>query len=252
MHKVKTNERRYAQASAIAASSNSALVMARGHRVERLNELPFVVSDDIQSYVKTKQAFQFLRRANAGLDLSRSKNSRKIRTGKGKNRGARRYVQRVGPLIIYKESKGIEKAFRNIPGVSCAKVDQLNLLQLAPGGHVGRFIIWTESAFKELNARFGTYGAKGDSKFHRRNGQVTYRLPRPVMQNTDVERILQSDEIQSVVRDRKIPSSRRYIKKNPLKNLYAMIKLNPLAAVQKRKELRKDDPKPREKKPEKK
>ena len=30
------------------------------------------------------------------------------------------------------------------------KVDNLNLLKLAPGGHVGRFVIWTEAAFKKL------------------------------------------------------------------------------------------------------
>lgn len=29
-------------------------------------------------------------------------------------------------------------------------VEKLNLLKLAPGGHVGRFVIWTESAFKRL------------------------------------------------------------------------------------------------------
>jgi hypothetical protein len=29
-------------------------------------------------------------------------------------------------------------------------VDKLNLLKLAPGGHVGRFIIWTQSAFDRL------------------------------------------------------------------------------------------------------
>ena len=31
-----------------------------------------------------------------------------------------------------------------------SQVDNLNLLKLAPGGHVGRFCIWTESAFKKL------------------------------------------------------------------------------------------------------
>merc|ERR1712130_40632 len=40
------------------------------------------------------------------------------------------------------------KGFRNIPGVDVIQVDNLNLLKLAPGGHVGRFCIWTESAFK--------------------------------------------------------------------------------------------------------
>ena len=33
---------------------------------------------------------------------------------------------------------------------SSLQVDSLNLLKLAPGGHVGRFIIWTEAAFKKL------------------------------------------------------------------------------------------------------
>ena len=30
-------------------------------------------------------------------------------------------------------------------------VDKLNLLKIAPGGHLGRFCIWTESAFKKLD-----------------------------------------------------------------------------------------------------
>jgi hypothetical protein len=29
-------------------------------------------------------------------------------------------------------------------------------LQLAPGGHVGRFIVWTKSAFEKLDSIFGT------------------------------------------------------------------------------------------------
>lgn len=232
MHKVKKNERRYATASALAASSISALVMARGHKVERLAEVPFVVSDEIQSYNKTSQAFKFLKRARAIDDVRRVKSSIKIRPGRGKSRN-RRYKQRLGPLVIFKENNGIVNAFRNIPGVETSSVDRLNLLQLAPGGHVGRFIIWTESAFKELNSRFGTYGAKGDSKFVLRNGS-TYRLPRSVMQNTDVEKIIQSDEVQSAIRDRKLQKSKPILKKNPLKNLYAMVKLNPLALSLKR------------------
>jgi len=232
MHKIKKNERRFATASALAASSVSGLVLGRGHKVERINEVPLVVSDDIQSYTKTSQAYKFLKRTRAIDDLRRVKNSTKIRPGRGKSRN-RRYKQRLGPLIIYKENKGIVNAFRNLPGVETTSVDRLNLLQLAPGGHVGRFIIWTESAFKELNTKFGTYGGKGDSNLKLRNG-CTYKLPRSVMQNTDVERILQSDEIQAVVRDRRLAPKRPTLKKNPLKNLYAMVKLNPLALSLKR------------------
>merc|ERR1712080_732470 len=53
-----------------------------------------------------------------------------------------------GPLIIYGKDHGLTRAFRNLPGVETICVDQLNILKLAPGGHVGRFCIWTESALK--------------------------------------------------------------------------------------------------------
>ena len=33
-------------------------------------------------------------------------------------------------------------------------------LQLAPGGHLGRFIIWTKSAFDQLDSIFGASGLK--------------------------------------------------------------------------------------------
>jgi large subunit ribosomal protein L4e len=35
---------------------------------------------------------------------------------------------------------------------------------LAPGGHVGRFVIWTESAFKKLDALYGTWSKKSQLK----------------------------------------------------------------------------------------
>ncbi|KAJ8410027.1 hypothetical protein AAFF_G00210680 [Aldrovandia affinis] len=36
-------------------------------------------------------------------------------------------------------------------------VNKLNLLRLAPGGHVGRFCIWTEGAFSKLDELYGTW-----------------------------------------------------------------------------------------------
>merc|ERR1719223_1780092 len=47
--KINTNQKRYAVASALAASALPALVMARGHRIAEVSEVPCVVSDDIQS-----------------------------------------------------------------------------------------------------------------------------------------------------------------------------------------------------------
>merc|ERR1711924_470663 len=111
--------------------------------------------------------------------------SRQIRSGKGKMRN-RRYVQRRGPLVVYGEDNGIRKAFRNISGVELCDVTALNLLQLAPGGHLGRFVVFTENAFSKLD---GLYGGKNGSLSTEKKG---YRLPRAIMTNSDLPSIINS------------------------------------------------------------
>merc|ERR1712194_884080 len=106
-----------------------------------------------------------------------------------------------------------------------AQVDRLNLLQLAPGGHVGRFIIWTQSAFEKLDSIFGTYTEKSAVK----NG---FSLPRHIIDNADISRIINSDEVQKVVKAAKNEKTKAPRKKNPLKNLGVMVKLNPYALAE--------------------
>lgn len=106
-------------------------------------------------------------------------------------------------------------------------VDKLNLLKLAPGGHVGRFVIWTESAFGRLNELFGTWD-KGSTL------KKGYNLPHPKMANTDLSRLLKSEEIRSVLRAPKKTQFRRVRRLNPLVNKRALVRLNPYAAVVKR------------------
>lgn len=57
-----------------------------------------------------------------------------------------------------------------------------------------------------------------------------YKVPRLPMANADLARLINSDEIQSVVNAPKEPTHKHVLKKNPLKNLEAMIKLNPYHA----------------------
>ena len=45
----------------------------------------------------------------------------------------------------------------SVTGITLLNVAHLNLLKVAPGGHVGRFCIWTESAFKKLDSIYGTW-----------------------------------------------------------------------------------------------
>jgi len=229
--KVNKNQRRFAIVSALAASGSVPLVLSRGHRIEQIAEIPLVISDaTITTIEKTKVAVQFLKRLKAYEDVEKVIDSRKIRRGKGKARN-RRYVQRRGPLIIYNQKAPLTYAFRNIPGVELLSVTRLNLLLLAPGGHLGRFIIWTKSAFERLDSLYGTYRKSSAEK-------IDYRLPRSVMTNSDLVRIINSDEVQTKLRPIRRKIHRAPLKKNPLRNLGVMLKLNPYAKVQRRQELK--------------
>jgi len=226
--KVNVNQRRYAVSSALAASAIPALVMARGHRVDAVPELPLVVSNDVEGLVKTQKAIDVLKKLGADADVEKVKQSHNVRRGVGKSRN-RRYVQRRGPLLVYSEDNGVVKAFRNVAGVDTCEVSRLNLLELAPGGHLGRFIIWTKGAFEKLDSLYGTPAKGAEDK-------SDYNLPRASMSQADLNRIINSDEVQSVLNAKKRPTLIRR-KKNALKNLGVMAKLNPFALVQRRKQL---------------
>ncbi|KAI9280674.1 ribosomal protein L4 domain-containing protein [Sporodiniella umbellata] len=233
--KTNLNQKRFATVSALAASALPSLVMARGHRVEKIEEVPLVVNDSIQQLTKTKDAVALLKTLNAYADVLKVSNSRKLRAGQGKLRN-RRHRQRRGPLVIYDEDNGLVKGFRNLPGVELVNVRRLNLLQLAPGGHLGRFIIWTQSAFALLDELYGTYETPAALK-------KDYVLPAHIMTNPDVARLINSDEIQSVVRPAGNKHHKRPYtqKKNPLKNQGVMNRLNPYAQVLRRAEIIKSE-----------
>merc|ERR1719389_334480 len=216
--RVNVTQKRHAVVSALAASSLPPLVMARGHRIGEVSELPLVVSDGAEGVEKTKDALAMLQKLGCSEELKKVTDSKKVRSGKGKMRN-RRYTMRRGPLVIYNEDSGLVRAFRNIPGVETSSVDSMNLLQVAPGGNFGRFIIWTEGAFDKLNKIYGTY--KGGSN------KKGYRLPRAAMENADVARIINSDEVQKVVRAKIEAPAKFGRKKNPLKNKEVMENINP-------------------------
>ncbi|XP_051132311.1 60S ribosomal protein L4-1 [Andrographis paniculata] len=224
---VNVTQKRHAIVSAIAATAVPSLVLARGHKIEEVPELPLVVSDSAEAVEKTSAALKILKQVGAFPDAEKAKDSVGIRPGKGKMRN-RRYVSRKGPLIVYgTEGAKLVKAFRNIPGIDIVHVSRLNLLKLAPGGHLGRFVIWTKSAFEKLDEVYGTFDKPSEQK-------KGYVLPRAKMVNADLARIINSDEVQSVVKPIKKEVKRATLKKNPLKNLNVMMKLNPYATAAKR------------------
>ena len=176
---------------------------------------------------KTSAALALLKAVGAGPDVAKVRASRKLRAGKGKMRG-RRHRQRRGPLIVYNpetDGKHLVRAFRNIPGVETSSVFALNLLQLAPGGHLGRFIVWTSSAFAALDTVYGSTTTPSALK-------RDFLLPSNIVSNADVTRLINSSEVQAVVRPAKGGAKTKRAgvqKKNPLKNKQVLLRLNPYA-----------------------
>jgi len=218
--KINNTQKRYAVTSALAASAVPALVMARGHRIDDVPEIPLVLDTAIEKTKKTSAAKDILAAVGAVNDVEKAADSKQIRSGKGKMRN-RRYTLRRGPLLIYAENDGITQAFRNLPGVELCSVNSLNLLQLAPGGHMGRFCIWSQAALDSLDTIYGEEGK---------------RIPHHSMTNADLARLINSDEVQSVVNPAKRNTVRRLRKKNPIKSIKALEKLDPYAAAARRAE----------------
>ena len=200
--KVNLTQRRHAVASAIAASAVPSLVLARGHRVNDVPEIPLVV-DSLQ-VSKTKELLKILYALGCEDELTTILETKKIRPGVGKARN-RKYKIKKGPLIIYDNgSVNVKKPARNITG-----------------GHLGRFVIWTKDAFEKLNSIFGNRTNPGVEK-------KGYILERPMLTNANIARIINSDDIQSVVKPmekNKVMHDKQ--KKNPLTNKVKMDFLNP-------------------------
>jgi len=190
-------------------------------------QLPLIFSDSINTISKAKEAVKIFKRFNITDDILRVRNAKKLRAGIGKIRN-RRFKNRRGPLIIGDEkSASFARAVRNLPGVDFLNVSRLNIRHLAPGGHLGRFCIWTESAIKALNNQYGSAFEPGKLK-------SGYRMNAPLLKNADITQLINSNEVQSILKAKQAkPKRTRTAKKNPLKNAKLMQKLNPYYLVAK-------------------
>lgn len=235
--KVNLNQKRHAAAAAVAASGSTPIVLAKGHHIQSVPELPLVV--DSLNVPTTKDLLKALQVVGLSDDLLRARKSKKLRAGKGKARNGR-FTIKKGPLVIYGDANlEVKRTARNLPGVDTCHVSRLNLLQLAPGGQLGRLIVWTKDAFEALEKVFGSDTVKSEQK-------TRYQLPRTLISCADLARLINSDQIQEKLR---APKTTEVLhnknKKNPLKNRTLMQRLNPFDA--KRRELVKKQDEERQK-----
>merc|ERR1712070_158326 len=182
------------------------------------------MENKIESISTTSMAFKIIKAIGADNDLKRVSSARQVRKGRGRMRN-RCHITRKGPLLIYAKDKGISRAARNLCGIETANVESLNLLKLSPGGHLGRFIIWTESAIASLDSLFGSHRTPAEKKGR-------YNLPRAWMENSNIANLINSDEIQNIIIPPKNGNRKnRTLLKNPLRNKKKQLKLNPYSLI---------------------
>merc|ERR1712224_491633 len=126
-----------------------------------------------------------------GTDLSRTTKSRGNRKGQGKFRNRAKVVSK-GPMLIYNNDQGISLAVRNLVGVESGLVKNLNLINLAPGGHLGRFLIWTRTALEALDCIWGSPTISSSYK-------IGYELPHALVKNPYFNQLTHNNEIQTII-----------------------------------------------------
>jgi len=147
-------EAKLALFSAIAATAQKEIIASRGHKIENVPHVPLIVDNAIEGLTNSKEVEETLTNLKVMQDVTRVRDSRKIRAGKGKHRG-RKMKQAVGPLIVVVENKGLVNAASNVPGVDVTTVADLNTEMLAPGTHPGRLTLWTNGAIEKMDKLYG-------------------------------------------------------------------------------------------------
>jgi large subunit ribosomal protein L4e len=152
--KINRKEKKVALNAAIAFTGNAEAIAQRGHRVGAL-KFPLVVTDDVEAVSKTAELDSFLQKLGLSDELKRLYGGVKRQSGKARMRG-RAYKERVGPLIVVSNDRGIGRAADSIPGVKVVPVDSVSVLHLAPAGVAGRLTLWTASSLDMLSSRGGS------------------------------------------------------------------------------------------------
>lgn len=147
-------EAKLALISAIAATAQKDVVVQRGHKAEKVVQIPLIVEDAIENLTRAKDVEAAFTSLGVDGDITRVRDSRNVRAGKGKRRG-RKMKQAVGPLIVVCDGVNLIAAASNIPGVQVTTVSNLNTEMLAPGTHPGRLTIWSNGAIEQLNTLYG-------------------------------------------------------------------------------------------------
>lgn len=146
--KLNKKENRLALCSAIAATAKKELVESRGHKVDKIESFPLVVSNDIETITKASEMFKVLESLGLMQDVRRLE-ARKSRTGKAALRGRSKKIGK-SVLFVTKNATKISKACGTFPGVEARAAKDLSVLDLAPGSDPIRLTVYSKEAMEEI------------------------------------------------------------------------------------------------------
>ncbi len=146
--KLNKKENKLALCSAIAATASKNIITSRGHKVDKIEAFPLVVTNNIESVSKASEMTKILDALNLSDDVKRLE-TRKPRTGKSALRGR---SKKVGKSILFvtKNTNNMKKACGALPGVDVRAVKDLSVLDLAPGSDPIRLTVYSENAIEEI------------------------------------------------------------------------------------------------------
>lgn len=146
--KINKKEKKLALCSAIAATTSKNLVELRGHKIDGIESLPIIVSNDIESISKTSEMTKVLDSLKLSQDVKRLQ-SRKPRSGQSRLRGRSKKVGK-SVLFVTTDTSNLRKAVGTLPGVEVRNVKELSVLDLAPGSDPIRLTVYSKSAIEEI------------------------------------------------------------------------------------------------------
>lgn len=152
--RINKKERVLAIKSAIACIQDKEMVKKRGHIFGEELTLPVIVVNDLESFAKTKEVLIFLKKLGLDKDVTKAKNKKNIRAGKGKARG-RKYKRAKSMLfIVSKDGSKLYKAARNLEGVEVVAARNISARDLAPAGVPGRLTVLSKDALEQLGKKY--------------------------------------------------------------------------------------------------
>ena len=143
--KINKKEQKIAFSSALSATANSKKITERYSRLNEIKNVPYVVEGKIVS-LKTKQVLESLKKI-LGTDVFEiALRKKSVRAGQGKKRG-RKYKSSAGMLFVVGNKEKLKTSAFEVRNVK-----NLSVVDLAKGG-VGRLVVYSENAIKELGRR---------------------------------------------------------------------------------------------------